>query len=291
MVEELALELQDVNRCCCVLRVSRSGYYDWLTRPISNQKLENEKLALELKRHWQDSRETYGLPRLHEKLKDDGYKIGKNRIRKIMKKNKIEGAGKKKFKVMTTDSKHDLPIAARVFQTEKHAELVVRPNQFWGGDITYVPTEEGFLYLSVFLDLFTRKIVGHSMSDSMVCQLVIDSLDMALKRQGLATAADLTTHTDRGSQYAAEDYRDKLAVHKITASMSRKGNCYDNAFVESFFRTFKVELVYSRKFKTRKEAMAAIFEFIEVWYNRQRLHPSLGYQTPIEYELQQLTTT
>jgi putative transposase len=289
MVEELALELQDVSRCCGVLRVSRSGYYDWLVRPISNRKLENENLALKLKQHWIASRQTYGLPRLLEKLKSEGLNVGKNRVQKIMKKKNIEGAGKKKFKVMTTDSKHDLPIAARVFQTEKHAEQVIRPNQFWGGDITYVPTQEGFLYLSVFLDLFTRKIVGHSMSDTMVCDLVIDSLDMGLKRQGLATAADLTTHTDRGSQYAAEDYRDKLAAHKITASMSRKGNCYDNAFVESFFRTLKVELVYNRNFRTRKEATAAIFEFIEVWYNQQRLHSSLGYRTPMDYERQQLT--
>lgn len=289
MVEELAFELQDVNRCCRVLKVSRSGYYDWLSRPVSNRKLENEDLALKLKQHWEQSRRTYGLPRLVEKLKGEGFKVGKNRIQKIMKKNNIQGVGKKKFKIMTTDSRHDLPIAARVFQTEKHAELVVRPNQFWGGDITYVPTEEGVLYLSVFLDLFTRKVVGHSMSDSMVCDLVIKSLDMGLKRQGLATAANLTTHTDRGSQYAAEDYREKLAAHKITASMSRKGNCYDNAFVESFFRTLKVELIYCRKFRTRKDAMAAIFEFIEVWYNRQRLHSSLGYQTPMDYERQQLT--
>lgn len=127
------------------------------------------------------------------------------------------------------------------------------------------------------------------MSDTMACQLVIDSLEMGLKRQGLATAVDLTAYTDRDSQYAAEDKRDKLAAHKITASMSRKGNCYDNAFVESFFRTLKVELVYNRRFKTRKEAMAGIFEFIEVWYNWQRLHSSLGYQTPMDYEHQQLT--
>jgi len=289
MVEELALEQQDVAVCCRVLKVSRSGYYDWLKRPVSNRKLENDKLALKLKQHWEDSRKTYGQPRLQEKLKQEGIKIGKERVRKIMKKNNIQGAGKKKFKVMTTDSRHDLPIAARVFQAEKHNEQVVRPNQFWGGDITYIPTDEGFLYVSVFLDLFTRKAVGHFMSDTMTCDLVIKSLDMGLKRQGLATVTDLTAHSDRGSQYAASDYRDKLAAHKITASMSRKGNCYDNAFVESFFRTLKVELVYERHFKTRKEAELAIFEFIEVWYNRQRLHSSLGYQTPIEYEQQQLT--
>lgn len=289
MVEELSFEQKDVTKCCQTLEVSRSGYYDWLGRPVSNRKLENEKLALELKRHWQDSRETYGLPRLHEKLKKDGHKVGKNRIRKIMKQNNIEGAGKKKFKVVTTDSNHKLPIAERIFKAEDHDDQVTRPNQFWGGDITYIPTEEGWLYLSIFLDLFTRKILGHAMSDTMTTDLVIESLNMSLTRQGLATVSELTAHSDRGSQYASDAFTDKLAAHQIKASMSRKGNCYDNAFVETFFRTLKVELIYRTKFKTRAEAKAAIFEFIEVWYNRQRLHSSLGYQTPIEYEQQQLT--
>jgi transposase InsO family protein len=289
MVEELAFELQDVTKCCQTLKVSRSGYYAWLTRPASNRKLENEKLALELKQHWEGSRKTYGLPRLHEKLKKDGHKIGKNRVQKIMKENNIEGIGKKKFKVVTTDSNHKLPIADRLFKTEDHDKQVTKPNQFWGGDITYIATDEGWLYLSIFLDLFTRKAVGFSMSEAMTSDLVINSLNMGLERQGLATTAELTTHSDRGSQYASDAFIEKLEAHKITASMSRKGNCYDNAFVETFFRTLKVELVYRTKFKTRAEASAAIFEFIEVWYNRQRMHSSLGYQTPIEYEQQQLT--
>lgn len=289
MVEELSFEQKDVTKCCRVLEVSRSGYYAWLTRPVSNRKLENEKLALELKRHWDDSRGTYGLPRLHEKLKQDGRKIGKNRVKKIMKENNIEGVGKKKFKVVTTDSNHKLPIAERLFKAEDHDIQVTKPNQYWGGDITYINTDEGWLYLSIFLDLFTRKAVGHAMSGTMTADLVIESLNMGLTRQGLATASELTAHSDRGSQYASDDYVDKLEAHKITASMSRKGNCYDNAFVETFFRTLKVELVYRTKFKTRAEARAAIFEFIEVWYNRQRMHSSLGYQTPIGYEQQQLT--
>jgi transposase InsO family protein len=163
-------------------------------------------------------------------------------------------------------------------------------NKFWGGDITYIPTEEGWLYLSIFLDLFTRKVVGHAMDKTMTTELVIESLNMGLKRQGLATASDLTAHSDRGSQYASEDFRLKLAAHKITASMSRKGNCYDNAFVETFFKTLKTELIYRNKFKTRSEAKAAIFEFIEVWYNRQRLHSSLGYLTPEDYEAKQYLT-
>lgn len=284
MVEELSIEQQDVNQCCRILKVSRSGYYAWLNRPLSERAAENIRLAEQIKRHWEESRKTYGLPRLHEKLKNDGINIGKSRVSKIMKSNNIKGAGKKKFKIMTTDSNHELPIAARVFQTENHNIQVTRLNQYWGGDITYIPTAEGFLYVSVFLDLFSRKIVGHSMADTMLSDLVVDALDMGLKRRRLSQRADLVTHSDRGSQYAAEAFRTKLKSHGITASMSRKGNCYDNAFVESFFRTLKVELVYERQFKTRAEAKAAIFEFIEVWYNRQRMHSSLDYMTPEEYE-------
>lgn len=285
MVEELTLEQQDTNRCCRVMKVSRSGYYAWLNRPTSVREIESQKLAEQIRHHWEDSRKTYGLPRLHKKLQNDGVAVGKNRIRKIMKKNNIQGAGKKKFKVITTDSNHELPIAARVFQTEKHSEQVTRPNQYWGGDITYIPTAEGFLYVSIFLDLFTRKVVGHSMSDAMLTDIVVNALNMGLKRQGLTSNTDLVAHNDRGSQYAAEAFRSKLKSHGITASMSRKGNCYDNAFVESFFRTLKVELIYERQFKTKAEAKSAIFEFIEVWYNRQRIHSSLDYMTPEEYEI------
>jgi putative transposase len=288
MVEELALEKRDVNKVCTALEVSRSGYYDWLKRPISKRNVANQKLSEKVVNIWEKSRRCYGLPRIFNELKKEHFQVGKNRIKKVMKLNNIEGAGKRKFKVMTTDSKHDLPIAKRIFKTEQHDTQVATPNQFWGGDITYIPTAEGWLYLSVFLDLFTRKVVGHAMAGSMTCDLVIESLDMALKRQGVSISNGLTAHTDRGSQYAAEDYRKKLQAHNITASMSRRGNCYDNAFVESFFRSLKVELVYRTTFKTRDEAKAAIFEFIEVWYNRQRLHSSLGYQTPIEYERQHL---
>ena len=288
VVEELSIEQQDVTKCCLVLEVSRSGYYSWLNGSKSAQKRANEFLSLKVKQIWEKSRGTYGLPRICKKLKAEGIVAGKNRVQKIMKQNNIQGVGKKKFKVMTTDSNHDLPIADRVFRSEDHSAQVTGPNQFWGGDITYIHTDEGWLYLSIFLDLFTRVVLGHSMSETMTSGLVIDSLDMALKRQNLATASELTAHSDRGSQYAAEVFRDKLKAHKIKASMSRRGNCYDNAFIETFFRTLKVELVYRTKFKTRQEAKIAIFEFIEVWYNRQRLHSSLGYQAPMDYE-QQLT--
>lgn len=289
MVEELSFEQQDVGQCCRDLKISKSGYYAWLRRPPSVRETEDERLWQSIKKHWETSRKTYGRLRLTEKLKNDGETIGKNRVEKIMKKNSIQGIGKKKFKPVTTTSNHDLPIAERIFQTENAETQVVRPNQFWGGDITYIATEEGWLYLAIFLDLFTRKIVGHSLRETMHAEMVTSALEMALNRQGLLDNAPLTTHTDRGSQYASEEYRNKLTDNNITASMSRKGNCYDNAFVESFFRTLKVELIYSRKFKTKQEAKAAIFEYIEVWYNRQRLHSSLDYMTPEQYEAMKLT--
>ena len=289
MVEELALEQRDVGQCCRVLEVSRSGYYDWLRRPQSVRKTENELLWQKIKEIWEGSRGIYGLPRIMDQLKKSGAKCGKNRVAKIMKDNKIQGVGKKKFKVVTTDSSHDLPIAERVFKTEAAAEQVTEMNQFWGGDITYIATGEGWLYLAIFLDLFTRKVVGFAMSESMETELVLNALEMGLRRQGVTGNDELTAHTDRGSQYAAEKYRDRLNARNITASMSRKGNCYDNAFVESFFKTLKVELVYRTKFKTREEARTAIFEFIEVWYNRQRTHSSLDYMSPVEYESKLIT--
>jgi len=288
MVEELAFEQQDISLCCRTLQISSSGYYAWLKRPLSERKTEDERVWQKIKQHWEGSRKTYGRLRLTKKLKSEGEVIGKNRVEKIMKKNNIQGIGKKKFKPMTTTTNHELPVAERVFKTEIADEQVTKPNQFWGGDITYVATEEGWLYLAIVIDLFTRKAVGYSMSESMPSDLVIAALDMGLKRQGINTTNDLTMHSDRGSQYASKDYRDKIEEYKIVQSMSRKGNCYDNAFIESFFRTLKVELIYNRKFKTREEARKTIFEFIEVWYNRQRLHSSLDYMTPEAYELKQL---
>lgn len=288
MVEELSFEQQDASLCCRTLEVSTSGYYSWLKRPLSERKTEDERIWQKIKQLWEGSRKTYGRLRLTKKLEQDGEVIGKNRVEKIMKKNNIQGIGKKKFKPMTTTSNHELPVAERIFKTEIADEQVTKPNQFWGGDITYVETEEGWLYLAIVIALFTRKAVGYSMNESMPADLVIDALDMALKRQGIATVNNLTTHTDQGSQYASKDYRDKIAAYEIVQSMSRKGNCYDNAYVESFFRTLKVELIYNRKFKTREEARKTIFEFIEVWYNRQRLHSSLDYMTPEAYELKQL---
>lgn len=284
MVEQLVCRDLDLVTCCKTLKVSRSGYYLWLRRTPSQRELDNEKLLRQIAKIHQDSRETYGAPRVFEKLKAQGSNCGKKKVARLMKRQGLKGVVAKKYKIKTTDSDHDLPIADRVFKTELATEQVTRPNQFWASDITYIQTEEGWLFLAIFLDLFTRKVVGLSMEDNMRTELILKALQMALGRQQIVPDHDLVGHSDRGSQYAAEAYRKCLDSKGITASMSRRANCYDNAFAESFFHTLKVELVHRKTFKTRQEAMAAIFEYIEVWYNRQRIHSSLGYKTPVDYE-------
>lgn len=284
MVETMASENIEVTLSCEVLRLSRSGYYSWRTRPISERRKENDLLAKEIKTIFEHSRGTYGVPRVKAKLELSGKRHGKARVARVMQQEGLKPAAAKKYRISTTDSNHNLPIAERIFKTENASAQVTKPNQYWASDITYVPTEEGWLYLAVFLDLFTRKAVGFSMADNLRTELVLNALDMALGRQHLLKGEELVSHSDRGCQYAAEIYRGRLDELGMTISHSRRANCYDNAFAESFFHTLKVELVHRTKFKTRKEAMNAIFEYIEVWYNRQRLHSSLGYQTPIEYE-------
>lgn len=199
-----------------------------------------------------------------------------------MRENEITSDAVRKFKVTTTDSNHDFPIADRIFETE-NADAVMAPNQVWTGDITYVATEEGWLFLAVFMDIFTRKIVGFSSGETMQTKLVLCALTMAMGRQSVKKG-ELLAHTDRGSQYASEAYRNELELAGIVASMSRKGNCYDNAHCESFFHSLKTELVYRKNFATREVASQEIFEWIETWYNRERRHSALGYMTPEEYE-------
>ena len=228
------------------------------------------------------SRQTYGSPRVTEDLRAEGLIVNEKRIARIMRENDIASEAVKKFKITTTDSNHDLPIAERLFETE-HADAIMAPNQVWGGDITYVPTEEGWLFLAIFLDVFTRKIVGFSCDDNMETELILKALEMALGRQNVE-GGELIAHSDRGSQYASREFASRLQLAGIIASMSRKGNCYDNAHVESFFHSLKTELVYRKNFKTREEAKQAIFEWIETWYNRERRHSALGYLSPVDYE-------
>lgn len=285
MVEQLVCQELDLATCCETLRVSRSGYYIWLKRSPSQRKVDNERLLKQIAKIHRDSRETYGAPRIFEKLKSEGENCGKKKVARLMKQQGLQGIAARKYRLKTTDSDHDLPIAERIFKTEIASEQVTKPNQFWASDVTYIHTDEGWVFLAIFLDLFTRKVVGLSTEDHMRTELILNALKMALGRQQIVPEQELVGHSDRGSQYAAEAYRQYLEKNGIKASMSRRANCYDNAFAESFFHTLKVELVHRRKFKTRQEAMTAIFEYIEVWYNRQRLHSSLGYKTPVEYEL------
>jgi len=263
--------------------VSRSGFYAWMTRPSSERSAENVRLVTEILKIHKESRETYGVPRICAKLRDVGKAPGKNRVANLMKKAGISGIIKRRFVVKTTDSKHDLPIAPRLFKTEEVETHPTRPNETWASDISYVPTDEGFVFLGSYLDIFTKKIVGFATEDHMKTTLLFQALEMALGRQNL-TAGDLTAHSDRGTQYASEDYRECLKRNNIAPSMSRKGNCYDNAFAESFFATLKKELVYRTNFKTKDEAKKAIFEYIEVWYNRERLHSSIGFMSPVRFE-------
>lgn len=271
-----------VQLSCEVLAVSRSGYYDWLNRTVSERESENIVLLSRIKEIHDYSKETYGAPRITAALQSEGLECSKNRIARIMKENNIASDSVKKFKIKTTDSNHDLPIAPREFETE-NSDVVMAPNQVWVSDITYIHTDEGWLFLAIYLDIFTRKVVGFSCDDNMHTNLILNALEMALGRQDVSEG-ELIAHSDQGSQYASEAYTKKLILSGIITSMSRKGNCYDNAHAESFFHSLKTELVYRNKFKTRQEAKLIIFEWIETWYNRQRLHSSLNYMSPVEYE-------
>jgi len=288
MVEDVrAKDDIEVTLLCQTFEVSRDGYYAWRKRPESEREQDNRKLVEEIREVYEKSRGTYGSPRITEALRSEGHVVGENRVAKLMQENGIQSIVSQKFKVVTTDSNHDMPIAPRVFEAENASQTLTSPNQAWAGDITYVDTEEGWLYLSVFLDVFSRKVVGHAADEHMKTELVLEALEMALGRQ-MVIENQLIAHSDRGSQYAALEFRERLNKAGIVASMSRKGNCYDNSFVESFFHTLKTELVYQTKFATREEAKRAIFEYIEVFYNRERIHSSIGYMTPEEFENQAL---
>lgn len=288
MVRKLLRERIEVKTSCQVLGLSRSGYYAWLQRPQSKREAQNRQLIERMREVHEESQGTYGAPRITRALREKRLDCGRNRVARLMRQAGLFGCAKRRFRVRTTDSNHDLPIAPRIFQVEKPACLPSRPNEVWVSDITYVPTEEGWLYLTIQLDVFTRKVVGYALTDHLRTEAVLESLRMAVQAQGLDPDGRLIAHSDRGCQYASEAYREQLKGLGIQASMSRKGNCYDNAYAESFFHTLKVELVHRRRFKTRREATMALFEYIEVWYNRRRLHSSLGYSNPVDYEAKAL---
>jgi transposase InsO family protein len=259
--------------------VTRSTFYDWLNRPESARSREDRHLGEEVRKAHEKSRGTYGARRIRQELVEDDEPISRTRVGRLMKQQGLESKSKRKFKA-TTNSNHGRPVAPNLLDREF---LVDQPNTVYAGDITYIPTDEGWLYLAVLIDLYSRAVVGWAMSERMTAQLANDALMMAIWKR--RPPKGLMTHSDRGSQYASALYQKTIKDHGFICSMSRKGNCWDNAPSESFFHTLKTELTHHRHYQTRQEAKQEIFEYIEVFYNRQRRHSTIGYQTPMGYEV------
>ena len=259
---------------CAILEVSRSGFYAWLRRGESRRSRENRRLTELIREEHERSRRTYGSPRVHAALKTRGETCGVNRVAALMRRAGIRSKMTRKFR-RTTNSRHDHPIAANLLAQDFSTST---PNEVWASDITYIWTDEGWLYLASTMDLFSRMIVGWSMDSTMPASLVVDALNMAIDRR--SPPAGMIHHSDRGVQYAAHAFQGVLDQHGIVCSMSGKGNCYDNAVKESFFHTLKTELCDHERYRTREQARASIFEYIEAFYNRQRIHSTLGYLSP-----------
>jgi transposase InsO family protein len=268
-----------VDALCRAMGVSRGGYWSWVRRRPGPRQQADVILLADIRKIHAGKRRVYGSPRVHEHLEKQGVRCGRKRIERLMRENGIRAKQGKKFKPITTDSKHGLPVAPNILNRQFHRE---RPNEVWVADITYIPTEEGWMYLAVIMDLFSRRIVGWAMGDRLSRHLALRAFDMAVQRRH--PPRGLIHHSDRGSQYASRDYQKRLKKYGMICSMSRKGCCYDNAPMESWFHSLKVELVQDEKFRTRREAMAAIFEYMEVFYDRQRIHTALGGLTPAEIE-------
>lgn len=270
-----------VARLCLYLKASPAGFYAWEQRLVQPgaRALENQSLAREIDQIHTRSRQTYGAPRIAQELRKKGRCHGRNRVARLMKEQGLCGRQKGRYRVQTTDSNHDQPIAPNRLAA---APKATAPNQLWAADITHIKTQEGWLYLAAILDLYSRKIVGWAMSERIDTALVLQALAMALRHR--RPPAQLLLHTDRGVQYASGDYRQALDQAGLIASMSRKANCYDNATMESFWATLKLELVYRYDFDTRAQARTQIFDYIEKFYNRQRAHSALDYLSPVDFE-------
>lgn len=258
--------------------IERSGYYAWLNRKPSARAIENAVLDKKITDIFNRHKSCYGSPRITDELHEKGEKCSKNRVFRRMKTLGLRAKGKKKFKV-TTDSKHNLPIAPNVLNRDFYA---ASPNQKWVSDITYIWTDEGWVYLATVIDLYSRAVVGWSIQSTMTADLVSNALLMALWRRGFPR--DVMCHSDRGSQYCSHAYQALLKKHKLICSMSRKGNCWDNAVAESFFHSLKLELIYTEKYTTRESAKQSVFEYIEVYYNRVRRHSTIGSIAPMAFE-------
>jgi putative transposase len=268
-----------VRTICRVLKVARSGFYAWLKCKPSARQVRQQKLIEKIKIVHQENRELYGSPRVYRALLIDGEVVSRNTVAKLMRQQNIRAKRPKRYVPRTTDSRHNKPVADNLLERDFAAD---EPNSKWLADITYVPTDQGWLFCAVVLDCFSRKVVGWSMSESMAADLVIDALNMALKHR--QPDGNLIHHSDRGAQYASDDFQKLLTDNRITVSMSGRGNCYDNAMMESFYATLKTELIHQQHYATTEQARQSIFEYIEVFYNRKRLHSSLGYQSPESFE-------
>ena len=267
-----------------VFKITRSSYYAWLKRPKSKQWKENAYLSERIRTIHTETKQRYGSPRITAELRSEGFNCSKNRIASLMKKQGITAKTKRRYKV-TTNSKHKLPVAENLVQMQFNPE---KKNSLWTTDITYIWTKEGWLYLLVILDLWSRAVISWNVQQNMDENLVIKSLEQALRNR--KPAEGLILHSDRGSQYASSRLRQMLKENNIQQSMSSKGNCYDNAPTESFFSTLKRELVYRESYKTREEAKQSLFEYIEIFYNRKRRHSTLGYVSPFQFENNQKHT-
>jgi len=268
-----------VDLLCEVLEVSRSGYYAWRNRPPSAQQQRRDELVQHIAVVHQEHRQVYGSPRICRELQARGVACSENTVAKLMRSAGIRSKRRRRFVVRTTDSRHAHPIAPNRLNQEFD---VAQPNQVWAADITYIPTGEGWLYLAVVLDLCSRKVVGWALDDHLRSELTRRALEMAVLHR--RPPKDVLHHSDRGVQYACDDYQALEDQHGIIRSMSRTGNCYDNAVVESFFATLKTELTHHATYTTRAQAESAIFEYLEVFYNRKRRHSALDYRSPAEYE-------
>lgn len=267
-----------VVKMCRVLGVVASGYYSWLKHPKSKREQENEMLLEKIQEIFNKNKGRYGSPRITDDLREQGHQCGKNRIAELMRQNGIKAKGKRKYKV-TTDSEHSKQVAPNLLNQKFTATAM---NQIWVTDITYIWTREGWLYLAAILDLHTRGVIGWALESRMTKELVAKAFVQAIMNR--KPPRGVIHHSDRGSQYASDDYRRLMKLYGFVPSMSRKGNCWDNALMESFFHTLKTELVHDENYRTRAEARKSIFEYIEIYYNRQRKHSALGYKTPWQME-------
>lgn len=267
-----------VRRMCRVLKVSPSGYYAWCSRPESTRAREDRRLRVKVREIFQQSGRSYGSPRIAAELQAQGESCGKNRVARLMREEGLVARKPRRYKT-TTDSAHAWPVAPNLLDQKF---TVQTPDTVWLGDITYLPTDEGWLYLAALLDLCSRRVVGWATSDRVDSDLTLRALRQALDQR--QPGPGLLHHSDRGSQYACSEYRERLETLGVEVSMSRKGNCFDNAPMESFYSTLKTEWLRDRRFATRAQARSSLFDYLELFYNRRRRHSSLGYRSPAEYE-------